>query len=196
MMGGSSFDLIAQELLKHKKMMEQMEQENRELRRQLADLRAGRGFFIEIDGQRFSLPVEAIASPQVSATASQSSSTEPLVEEQVIAQPTTEIPQSPVVAEQNETARQTQQLVIDELEIQPTSILPRQTEEETTQQQQEPAIASPTFLEEVMIDEFTVATTSPLSVWSAPKQEQKPEDSEDEELKLLREQLIGSYLLE
>ncbi len=193
MMGGSSFDLIAQGLLKHKKIMEQMEQENRELRRQLADLRAGHGFFIEIDGQRYSLSNETLASTQAPA---QSSPTEPLVEEQAAAQPTMQIPQHPVTAEKNETGRQTQQLVLDEPEMQPTSILPIQTEEESTPQQHESATTSPTFLEEVMIDEFTVATTSPLSVWSAPKQEHKPEDSEDEELKLLREQLIGSYLLE
>ncbi len=192
-MGGSSFDLIGQELLKHKKIMEQMERENRELRRQLADLRAGHGFFIEIDGQRFSLPVEATASTQAPT---QPSPTEPLVEEQAEAQPAREFLQQPVAAKQNETARQTQQLVMDAPEIQPTSILPLQTEEEPASQEQEPTTTSPTFLEEVMIDEFTAAATSPLSVWSAPKQEQKPEASEDEELELLRQQLIGSYLLE
>ena len=190
-MGGSSFDLIAQELLKHKKIMDQMERENRELRRQLADLRAGHGFFIEIDGQRFSLPAEAIASTQAPT---QPSPTEPRVEEQAEAQPTREFLQRPSAAKQNETSRQTQQLVMDAPEI--TSILPIQNEEESAPQEQEPVTTSPTFLEEVMIDEFTAAATSPLSVWSTPKQEQKPEATEDEELELLRQQLIGSYLLE
>jgi len=64
-----------------------------------------------------------------------------------------------------------------------------ETEEQTT---------GPTFLEEVMIDEFASAATSPLAVWSDPKQEQekKPAQTADEELAALRHQLIGSYLLE
>jgi hypothetical protein len=35
--------------------MDQLEAENRELRRLLADLRTGRGIFVEIAGRRFSL---------------------------------------------------------------------------------------------------------------------------------------------
>lgn len=186
-MGGSSFDLIAQELLRHKNAMEQMEQENRELRRQLADMRAGHGFVIEIDGQRFSVPVAAIAPTQVSSIIAQSAATEPLVEPQ----------QEPVVAEQNVASRQTtRQLEMDVPEVQPTLILPVQSKEETAQAEQASPVAGSTFLEEVMIDEFTAAATSPLSVWSAPQQEQEPEATEDEELVLLRRQLIGSYLLE
>jgi len=191
MMGGSSFDLIAQELLRQKSMMDQMENENRELRHQLADLRAGRGFYIEIDGQRFSLPAETMLPAHATSLAAQPVSIEPEVEAQ----------QEPVIAEQRVASRQTRQLVMDAMdapEVQPTSILPIQTEEETVQEDQVSPGAGPTFLEEVMIDEFTSAATRPLSVWSAPQPEQEtqPEATEDEELALLRRQLIGSYLLE
>ncbi len=188
MMSGSSFDLIAQELFRQKNMMDQMENENRELRHQLADLRAGRGFSIEIDGQRFSLPGDAMLPAHATPLASQPVQIEPEVEAQ----------QEPVVAEQSKASRQTRQLAMDAPEVQPTTILPIYAEEETVQADQVSPVVSPTFLEEVMIDEFTIAATSPLAVWSAPQPEQetKPETPEDEELAILRRQLIGSYLLE
>jgi cell division protein FtsB len=54
-MDGNYFDQIAQEIIKQKQLMEQLEAENRELRQRLADLRAGRGIFVEIAGSRFAL---------------------------------------------------------------------------------------------------------------------------------------------
>src|SRR5690242_12285551 len=54
-MNGASFDLIAHELLKQKYILEKLLEENRELRRQLAQLRAGHGIFVEIGGQRIAL---------------------------------------------------------------------------------------------------------------------------------------------
>ncbi len=54
-MDGNSFDHIAQELFKQKQLMDQLVAENRELRQQLAELRAGRGIFVDIFGSRFAL---------------------------------------------------------------------------------------------------------------------------------------------
>ena len=54
-MDGNYFDQIAQEIVKEKQLMDQLEAENRELRQRLADLRAGRGIFVEIAGSRFAL---------------------------------------------------------------------------------------------------------------------------------------------
>jgi cell division protein FtsB len=54
-MNGTYFEQIAQELVKQKHLMEQLEAANRELRQQLADLRAGRGIFVEIAGNRFAV---------------------------------------------------------------------------------------------------------------------------------------------
>ncbi len=50
----SAFELILQELLKQKSRLEELAQENQELRSQLADLREGRGISVAILGQRFS----------------------------------------------------------------------------------------------------------------------------------------------
>jgi cell division protein FtsB len=49
------FSQIAQAILKQKQRMEQLEAENRELRRYLDDLITGRGIFVEISGRRFPL---------------------------------------------------------------------------------------------------------------------------------------------
>jgi len=54
-MDGNYFDQIAHEIIKQKQRMDQLETENRELRQRLADLRAGRGIFVEIAGSRFAL---------------------------------------------------------------------------------------------------------------------------------------------
>jgi cell division protein FtsB len=54
-MDGNKFEQIAQELVKQKHLMDQLVAENRELRQQLAELRAGRGIFVEIAGSRFAL---------------------------------------------------------------------------------------------------------------------------------------------
>jgi hypothetical protein len=64
-MGGSNFDLIAQELLQQQKIMEEMEAENSWLRQELAALRAGRGLFLEIEGKRIPLVISTDSAPQI-----------------------------------------------------------------------------------------------------------------------------------
>ncbi len=54
-MDGNSFDQLVQELFKQKQLMDHLEAEKRELRKLLADLRAGRGIVVQISGNRFSL---------------------------------------------------------------------------------------------------------------------------------------------
>ena len=174
-----SFDLIAQGLLKQKYVMEQMQQENQALRRQLAELREGRGIFIEINGQRFSLRGETVVSQTVPSVVVPSM----MVESSVPEQPTLITETDELVQPTLVTAHTTVELFTDEEE---------QTQDETHQEQR----TGPTFLEEVMIDEFAVAATSPLAVWSAPELEKKYEMKSEDELEMLRRQLIGSYLLE
>jgi len=184
-MSGSSFDLIAQELLRQKQAMEQMEEENQELRRQLAELREGHGVFVEIDGRLFSLlsenraPTPAVEAVPATTAAPVTIELEPQVE--------------PVAAHLDVAQEQTEELVMSVPETPRSTVDFFADNEEVAEQ-----TTGPTFLEEVMIDEFASAATSPLSVWSAPKQEQEKtsETPADEELAALRRQLIGSYLLE
>jgi hypothetical protein len=52
-MDRNHFDMLMREILRHKHIKEQLEEENRELRRQLADLREARGICLDICGKRF-----------------------------------------------------------------------------------------------------------------------------------------------
>ena len=54
----AGFEGIAQMLLEQKKLMDALEAENRELRRQLADLRRGVGIAVVIEGKTIQLAVE------------------------------------------------------------------------------------------------------------------------------------------
>lgn len=49
------FEQIMSAVLEQKQVWEKLQTENRELRQQLIDLRAGRGIFVEIQNQRFEL---------------------------------------------------------------------------------------------------------------------------------------------
>src|SRR4051795_826123 len=54
----AGFEGIAQMLLEQKKLMDALESENRELRRQLADLRRGVGIAVVIEGKTIQLATE------------------------------------------------------------------------------------------------------------------------------------------
>lgn len=67
----AGFEGIAQMLLEQKKLMDALEAENRELRRQLADLRRGIGIAVVIEGKTIQLATEpgtsAAVNPQTQA---------------------------------------------------------------------------------------------------------------------------------
>jgi hypothetical protein len=69
MMNSNSFYLITQELSKQQQAMDALRAENQELRQQLADLRAGLGIFIEIDGNCFALDASTVS--QISSVSQQ-----------------------------------------------------------------------------------------------------------------------------
>lgn len=57
----AGFEGIAQMLLEQKKLMDALEAENRELRRQIADLRRGIGIAVVIDGKTIQLATDQSA---------------------------------------------------------------------------------------------------------------------------------------
>lgn len=64
------FEQIMSAVLEQKQIWEKLQAENRELRQQMLDLRAGRGISVEIMNQRFDLVWEASkASPESGASA-------------------------------------------------------------------------------------------------------------------------------
>ncbi|MBA2678610.1 MAG: hypothetical protein H0U76_09505 [Ktedonobacteraceae bacterium] len=162
-MGGSNFDLIAHELLQQQRIMEEMEAENRWLRQELINLRAGRGLFLEIEGKRIPLVTSADSAPQILQAVEQAAPVlQPLLEEEIsVRQRSTTVP------------------------------LPDEEEQK---------IERASFLEEIMIDEFSAALTSPTAVWQGPVQKRetikKPEQIDEEEMAALRRDLMGSFLLE
>ena len=192
-MGGSSYELIMQEVLNQKQRMDDLLAENRELRRQLADLREGHGIFLEIEGIQFALTndmqgdtsqVQAVPTPQ---------DTPATVEPTPIAVPVPVATSGEIVMG---TIPETPYPTIDEFtpiaqfsdEVEGEEGLPTLTTTTTPTQHS-------TFLEEMLIDEFASAATSPMAVWRGP--ETRKLDVIDEERKAaLRKELIGSFLLE
>jgi hypothetical protein len=168
-MSSNSFDLITQELLRQRQVMEILQAENRELRQQLTDLRTGRGIFIEINGKRFALN-EAIISQTSSVQSSSSAPQKASLS--IVDEPTTAISK-----------------VLPTGAAESVSPLQNDKQSETT---------SSTFLEEVMIGEFASAMASPLAPLQDPTRQQgeQQKKSEEEQKELLRRDLMGSYLLD
>jgi hypothetical protein len=175
-MGGSSFEQLIGEVLNQKQLMDELLAENYELRRQLADLRDGRGIFLAIQDQLFSLAGEIVAdSPQVAPL-----SQETLVFEQA----TTIMP----VSEASVGAG-----ILPETPV-PNADQFEQSTYAFDNEEEAPTTAS-SFLEELLVDEFAAAATSPMAVWQGSKT-RKLAAIDEEENAALRQQLVGSYILE
>ncbi|GAC1380920.1 MAG: hypothetical protein NVS4B7_03500 [Ktedonobacteraceae bacterium] len=177
-MGGSSFELLMQEIFNQKQSMDKLLEENHNLRHQLAELRAGRGIILEIHGQQFALNTEeAPASSQTSS-------------------PT----QGAAVADQA-----TLSMTRAEASISPISATPhlnsgqKEVFPDDQQVQVEPSeLHAPTFLEEMLIDEFAAASTTQMPSWQGSQTRKLPaiDDIDEDQKAALRKQLIGSFLLE
>ena len=171
-MNSESFDLITQELIKQQQSMELLQTENRELRQKLTDLRAGRGIFIEINGQRFALNGSFIS--QTSSVESSSSAQQQA---------------SPAI---NDKLTTTIFDVPSAEDTQITSVMENNKKEEVNN--------NLPFLEEMIINEFTSALASSLTLLQDPssqqQEEQNQEKSEEDQKAVLRRDLMGSYLLD
>ena len=64
----TGFEGIAQMLLEQKKLMDALEAENRELRRQIADLRRGVGIAVVVEGKTIQLATDASTNVQSQST--------------------------------------------------------------------------------------------------------------------------------
>ena len=162
-MDGNHFDQLAQEILKQKQLMENLEAENSELRQQIADLRSGRGIFVEIHGIRFALRDDSSLAQTNSSLATLANSS----------------PSIPEVADSTPVATSSlNQAIMD----QPTAALPSQGQEQNAGEQipqaendgdQQALNGESNFLEEIMIAEFNSALSSPHAVWQEST-EKKP----------------------
>ncbi|MBA2395415.1 MAG: hypothetical protein H0V70_22020 [Ktedonobacteraceae bacterium] len=180
-MAGNGFDSIAQAIIQQKLTMDKLEEENRELRRQLTDLRAGHGIFIEIAGERFPLRGE-IPVPQTFTQNAQ---------QQDFSPPVT-APQEALISATSDYM-EIPEPTPSQVELAPTMEL-RQLEDATVEKEEQPK--APTFLEEIMIDEFAASSTSSMAVWKGPDQKQQQEQIDEDQKAALRRELMGSFLLE
>ena len=169
----SNFELIMQEVLKQKQLLEDLQKENEDLHRQLADLRDGRGIFVDILGTHFPLVWE----PAFDAFEEKA-----IVGTDLSLQETTEMLSEDVSYPLPETS------------------VPAQESSVAQTQADQPAFANPTkstFLEEAMLDEFSTAATremGQIAVWSGPIT--NPPTIDEKEKENLRRELSGSFLLE
>ena len=169
----SNFELIMQEVLKQKQLLEDLQSENDELHRQLAELREGRGIFVDILGKRFPLV-------DVSASDSPNRIAAPVAD--LSLRVTTEIPSESLLSSIPETPIPTSETSIEEApEDLPTYVTSTMS----------------SYLEEAMLDEFSAAATREMeqvAVWSGPIT--NPPTFDEKEKENLRRELSGSFLLE
>lgn len=179
---GNSFELILEEVLKQKRVLEEMQAENASLRQQLADLRAGKGISIDILGQRYLLDIDDHgSSPDELSDTGTREIPEPAPE---VAQTLSIEPISDgAAAIPNETPAPALRDTSDDFLL----------EEVSDSGSPFPATAS-TFLEETMLEEFANATTNQMNVWAGPITNHPTLD--EHEKATLRRELMGSFLLE
>jgi len=195
-MVANHFEKIAQELLKQKQLMDKLEAANRELRTQIADLRSGRGIFVDLNGNRFALKddpslAQTTSAPSVPASASPStstttSSTQPAtlpLDQHIVDAPTEMIPE--VTAQRQEQSTKEQTLSAN------------------NDKDKNALSGKSTFLEEILIDEFANALTTPSAAQQDPTkkkpsnpQRKAQEPINERQKETLRRELTGSYLLE
>jgi hypothetical protein len=168
---GSRYELIMQEVLNQKQLFEALRTENTELRRQLADLREGRGILLEILGDRFPLAVKSVdASPEVVSTVQ----VDPSLQEK-----TAMNNQAPVSSSLPETPLPKEGFTVEEvMEDEPTLVSP----------------AMQGFLEEALHDEFSRAASRRMAMRSGPIT--NPPEFNEKQKETLRRELSGSFLLE
>jgi hypothetical protein len=185
---GNSFELILEEVMKQKRVLEEMQAENEALRQQLAELRAGKGISIEIEGQRYLLNFEDHASSPdvVSELATKEvPAPAPEVGPSLPAEPVSDGAEATAAtaAIQNETPAPALRDSSDDFLL----------EEVSDSGSPFPATAS-SFLEEAMLEEFANASTRQMNVWAGPITNHPTLD--EREKATLRRELMGSFLLE
>lgn len=224
MKSSSSFENILEALIQQKQVLEDLQAEHESLRQQLADLRAGKGIFLEILGTRiplagtldinnvvldgsaptFNVVEETAPVPVVTPPADQDAS---LQETRAIqlAEPDPALQETTMVAATG-----------SDLAFQPTAAISSEAlqtaghgsdfviEDVSENGTPVPVDSSSSFLEDALLSEFTTASSRHVGNWSGPITNSpmpngpitnNPNLNEAEKAALRRE-LMGSYILE
>ncbi|HTK07929.1 MAG TPA: hypothetical protein VL485_12225 [Ktedonobacteraceae bacterium] len=199
MIKGNNFEHIAQEIIHLQQRMAALRAENTDLRQQLSNLRSGRTILVEIAGKRFSFSVDATEAPAQNAV----DATEAPAQNAVDAPkaPAQEATTTPALPEQPSTPPiqlEPSSSISSTVEVPqdyPTTPRIKALQDEEKDDAEEKNRARPsTFLEEIMLDEFAAAASTPLAVWTGPLK--KPEPISEDQKEALRRELMGSFLLE
>ncbi|HEY4384215.1 MAG TPA: hypothetical protein VGN34_07065 [Ktedonobacteraceae bacterium] len=194
MIKGNNFENIAQEIMHLQQRMAALRAENTDLRQQLTNLRSGRNILIEIAGKRFSFSYGTTDAAETPAKETVSVTEAPA--EKVVAAPTLpEQPSTPPIQmEPSSPISSTAEVPLD-YPTTPRIKAQQDGEKDETQNAEKKNQARPsTFLEEIMLDEFAAAASTPLAVWTGPLK--KPEPISEDQKEALRRELMGSFLLE
>jgi hypothetical protein len=185
-MGGTLFDRLLREIFRHQRLMEDLQEENRELRRQLTAFREARGISLDICGKRFALTQQSTPAPAqviVDPVPTSSSTPDPLVA----------VPAGS--AAQHLPASQETRAELAKIPTHPLPATPRSASQPLEGEEEEASIR--TFLEELMREAFAAGSTpspSPTATWSPSATKQQSTDKD--ETGAFRPHLIGSFLLE
>jgi hypothetical protein len=224
---GDTFDRLLEAIYAQQRLLEELERENRELRQQLQDLREGRGIFVEILGVRYPLSVVGAVERQITAPALAVAA-----QPEYIAVPPSSQPLSEPERQEERLGSQDQRGVTSAEERSGkiaqirASIGPLEAQQmaRSLPSAQAPALEgprlSPSYLEEMLLDEFAAAATGPLGAFASsgiesgsagPQSAEHPPEQRlaqgesagpaptalDEESKAaLRRELMGSFLLD
>jgi hypothetical protein len=210
MIKGNNFEHIAQEIIHLQQRMAALRAENTDLRQQLSNLRSGRTILVEIAGKRFSFSVDATEAPAQNAVDATEAPAQNAVDAtEAPAQNAVDAPKAPA-QEATTTPALPEQPSTPPIQLEPSSSIsstvevpqdypttPRikalQDEEKDDAEEKNRARPS-TFLEEIMLDEFAAAASTPLAIWTGPLK--KPEPISEDQKEALRRELMGSFLLE
>lgn len=185
-MGDNNFENIAQEILQQKRLMEALEAENRELRRQLTDLREARGVFVEICGSRFPLQAgDEQASPQVSQAAQPNLSNKP---EKGSA------PSHPLTPSEPHRALHSTRMIADAPTAAITRISRQDVQDVIIHDEEDNGASLPPSVEKAIQEELLPAKAAPLG--ARARSARRAELPTEERQAVLRQELAGSFLLE
>lgn len=191
----NNFDSILEALIQQKQVLEDMQAENEALRQQLADLRAGKGIFVEILGTRIPLvdtpethvfdaiPDGNVPAPSAIEETAPVPVMTPPAEKDASLQETSAIQ----LPEPDPALQETAMVEIprNDLALQPTASISSEDLQEAARETSSPgsdfviedvsengvtvpAGSSSSFLEDALISEFATASTRHVSNWSGP----------------------------
>ena len=223
---GSSFETILESILKQKQVLDDMQVENEALRQQLAELKAGRGIYVEVLGTRIPLagapvvqvvdvvsnynpPIDptsentapvlaAVSTAETDAALQETTAIQSTDADQALLLTTASAARHADLSSQQNTAFPGEVLQTAGRET-PMPGVDFVIEDVSENEVPLPVRGSSNFLEEAMLAEFSAASPHQVGNRSGPNTNghiTNNPDLDEDEKAALRRELMGSYILE